>query len=257
MKKIIMAGLIAMALVGISGIVSAETTVETNWNGSGYLGIDFQSGDDAKNLFETSGAGIVGNYYAKDSDNNPYNYGVDSTKSEIKASVLDGWMAYQYNRTDSKNSMYGPAGQSSYSFLGSDGTASFAWKTTSNYAAMKSSNYGFQSSNQFTATGNHLLQHRVTTENSGAQWTINATGTSSVSHMSDEASGSSSFKFGKGCGCHTNAKVNIVGSGTYDLEAFAPNQIKTDSGITTDGHLSLHADFSSGFSFGNFALSGN
>jgi hypothetical protein len=257
MKKILIAGLIAFCMLGITGLASAETTVETSWNGAGYLDIDFQSGDDAKNLFKTSGAGIVGSYYAKDSDNNPYGYGVDSTKSEIKASVVNGAMEYQYYRTDSKNSMYGPAGQSSYSFLGSDGTASFAWKTTSNFAAMKSSNYGFQSSNQFTATGNHFLQHGISTENSQAIWTINATGTSSVSHMSDEASGSSSFKFGKGCGCYTNAKVNVVGSGTYDLVANAPNQIKTDTGITTDGHLSLHADFSSGFSFGNFALSGN
>ncbi len=257
MKKIILVGLITFAFIAGAGIASASTTFETSWGGSGYLDIDFKSGDDARNRFWTNGVGIQGTYKGIDKDNNPYGYGVDSTESEIKASVANGWMKYQYNRTDSKTSMYGPAGQSSYSFLGSDGTANFAWRTTSNYASMKSSNYGFQSSNQFKATGNHFLQHGINTQNSGALWTINASGTSSVSHMSDEAYGASGFKFGKGCGCYTNAKVDIVGSGTYNLEAFAPNQIKTDTGITTDGYLNIHADFSSGFSFGNFALSGN
>lgn len=252
MKRIGIFGLLLAVMLAVG--VSATTTTEITWDGAGNVGVDFIAGDDAENYFETSGSAISGNYYAEDRDNNPYNYGVDNVKAEVKANVGNGYIEYQYNRLDSKAS-YGSAGQTSYSYLGSDGTASLAWRTTSNYAAMKSSNYGFQSSNQFSATGNHILHHTLATPNSEAKWTIFADGTSTVSHMSDEAQGDR-FKFGKGCGCFTNAKVDVTGSGTYELEAIADNEIKTDTGITTDGYLQVYADFANGFKFDNFALQG-
>jgi hypothetical protein len=255
-KKIFLVGLITFALCAGVGLVNAETTVETNWNGAGNLDINFQSGDDARSQFWTGGSS--GTYKATDDNNNPYGYGVDTTRVQIKADIANGgFIGHQYDRQDSHVGMYGPAGQRSYSFITTDDTAGFAMNIRSNFADMIIGNYGFQNNNQYTATGNHILSHVLTTENSGAFWTINATGTSIVNHMSDEASGSNSFEFGKGCGCYTNANVDIVGSGTYNLDAVAPNQIKTDTGITTDGYLGISANFNSGFSFGNFALSGN
>ncbi len=255
MKKILIAGLIAFCMLGITGLASAGTTVNTSWDGSGVLGIDFKSGDDARSRFWTVGSS--GSYKATDSDNNPYNYGVDNTRVQIQADVTNGgYIEHLYNRTDSKTSMYGPAGQSSYSSINTNDTASFAMNIGSNYASMGISNYGFQNNNQYTATGSHVMTHQISTGTGmGAGWLINANGSSSVSQMQDGAS-ASGFRFGEGS-CYTNANVNIVGSGTYNLNAYAPNQIKTDTGITTDGSLSIGANFNSGFSFGNFALSGN
>lgn len=258
MKKAIMAISILFVLTSMTVMVSAETTVETNWDGSGDLNIDFVSGNDARSRFWTGGSQISGSYKGTDYNNNPYNYGVDTTRVQIKAEVTNGGhIEHLYNRTDSKTSMYGPAGQSSYSFITTDAQASFASSIRSNYADMIISNYKFQNNNQFTATGNHLMTHRILTGTGmGAEWYISANGTSSVTQMSDEAR-ASGFKFGEGAGCYTNANVNIAGSGTYDLHAWAPNQIKTQSGITTDGYLHIGASFTSGFNFGNFALRGN
>ena len=69
----------------------------------------------------------------------------------------------------------------------------------------------------------------------------------------------SSYKFGKGCGCYTNAKVNIEnGSGSFDLNAWADNEIKSDWGIEMGGgHLNVHSEFAGAFKWDNFALEGN
>jgi hypothetical protein len=86
---------------------------------------------------------------------------------------------------------------------------------------------------------------------------VDAIGTTEVTDMCD-GTWVSSYSFGKGCGCYTNANVNTVGSGVFDLYADADNQIVTDTGITVNGgSLNVHSTFTGGFNFANFALTGN
>jgi len=252
MKKI---GILSVILMLLAVGVSAETTVDTTWAGSGNFNTHFVAGDDATADFSTGGSVISGEWHATDSDNNPYNYGVDSVEAKVKASVENGFMEYNFDRTDSKSS-YGDAGQNSYTFIGSSGTGDLAWRSTSNYASLKSSNYGWQANGQIQATGNQEIIHTFGTATEWAGMHVVADATTYISDMS-EGSNSGGYVFGKGLGCYTNAEVDIVGSGTFDLDAYADNSIVTDTGITTDGYLNIHSVFGSGFHYNNFALEGS
>ena len=247
--------IMAIFFIAIGG-VSAATTVNTNWNGAGTFDTHFNAGDDATADFWTGGSLIAGEWHATDSDNNPYNYGVDNVEAKVKANATNGFVEYKFDRTDAKTS-YGEAGQESYTLINSVGTANFAWRSTSNYASLSSSNYGWQANGQMQATGKHTIIHTFATN--PTEWAglrVVADGTSYISDMS-EGSSNSGYTFGKGLGCYTNAEVDIVGAGSFDLNAYADNSIVTDTGITTDGFLNIHSDFASGFHYNNFALTGN
>jgi len=250
MKRLIM---LAIFFIAIGG-VNATTTVDMNWNGAGNFDTHFNAGDDAVVDFWTGGSVISGEWHASDNDDNPYIYDVDTTGANVKAHVENGFIKYNFDRTDSK---YGAAGQNSYTYIDSAGTGDLAWKTTSNYAAMKNCHYNWQSNNQIQATGNHEVVHTLTanpTEWAGIH--VIADANTKITSMGEEAR-SSGYRFGEGCGCYTNAKVDIVGTGAFDLSAYAENTIATQSGITTDGFLNIHSDFVSGFQYNNFALIGN
>jgi len=251
MKRLIM---LAIFFIAIGG-VNAATTVDMNWNGGGNFNTHFAAGDDATADFWTSGGLISGEFHATDSDNNPYNYGVDNVEAKFKAHAENGFIEYKFDRLDAKTS-YGDAGQRSYSMVGSSGTADLSWRSTSNYASLSSSNYGWQANGQMQATGNHEITHTFGTSTEWAGMHIVADGTSYVSDMS-EGSNKNGYTFGKGLGCYTNAEVDIVGAGVFDLDAYADNSIVTDTGITTDGYLNIHSNFGSGFHYDNFALTGN
>jgi hypothetical protein len=250
---------ILTALLALSVPVLAATTVDTTWNGGGSFGTTFTSGDDAHSSFSTTGAAISGEFHAKDWDNNPYGYSVDNTDTSVRAQVGAGWMEYTFTRDGSYTPMYGVAGQNSYTYIGSSGTGEFDWTTTSNYAALGNSEYGFQNNNQMQATGSHDILHSISANaNNGAGIAVSAVGTTQISDMCDSASGATSYSFGKGCGCYTNAVADTVGSGSFNLFADADHQITTDTGITVNGgSLVTHSDFTGGFHFNNFALTGN
>ena len=257
----ILAALITFAII-ISPALAA-TTVDTTWSGSGTITHDFYSGDDAETHIYTSGGVVSGEFHGTDSDNNPYGYGVDNTEAKIRSHVESGVIKYAFIRNDAYEPMYGPAGQESYTFIGTDGTGDFAWRTTSNYAQMRSSNYGWQANNQIQATGLHHIYHSFFIDdeyNEGAEIEVTADADTSITDMCEDHWGSS-YKFGKGCGCYTNAKVDITnGAGMFDLHAYADNKITTDNGITVSGpgaHLNVHSDFGNGFHYSNFALEGN
>jgi hypothetical protein len=254
MKKIV--SMLAMLLLTV-GIVGAATTVDTTWSGSGLFQTHFIAGDDATSDFWTGGSVISGEYHAIDSDNNPYSYGVDSVEAKLKAHTEDGFIEYSFTRDDSYESMYGLAGQESYTVVDTYGTGDLAWRSSSNYAALVNSNYGWQANGQIQATGDHYIYHSFDNGyDEGAEITVDADANTIITDMC-ESSWGSSYTFGKGCGCYTNANVNIVGEGVFDLKAFADNQIVTDNGITTDGYLNIHSEFGSGFHYNNFALIGN
>lgn len=250
-------GIFGMAIMLCMGLVSATTQVDTIWDGGGSLDINFISGNDANVGFGTSGNLISGEFHTTDYDNNPYGYNVDTTDTTIKSHVGNGWMAYTFARTDSYSPMYGAAGQESYTYIGSSGTGDFAWHSNSNYASLVNSNYGWQSDNQMQATGDHYIRHYLSVNpDNGAEIIVAADGTTQISDMCDSAG--TSFSFGKGCGCYTNAEVDTEGSGSFNLFADADNKIITDTGITVnEGNLNTHSDFTGGFHFNNFALQGN
>ena len=235
------------------------TTVNTLWNGAGNFETHFVSGNDAHADLLTSGNLISGEFHGTDYNDNPYTYSVDTTNTQVKSHVGNGWMEYTFTRDDSYVPMYGVAGQQSYTYIISSGTGDFAWTTTSNYAALGNSEYGFQANNQMMATGSHYIDHYISTNaNNGAEIQVNAAGTTQISDMCDSASGATSYTFGKGCGCYTNAVADTVGSGSFNLFADADHQIVTDTGITVNGgSLTTHSDFTGGFHFNDFALSGN
>jgi len=254
MKKTI--AIVLATLTLLMSIAMAETTVETNWDGSGNFDTHFTAGDDAQADFSTGGSLISGEWHATDSDNNPYGYGVDSVEAKVKSSVANGFMEYKFSRNDAKTS-YGEAGQKSYTYIDTFGTGDFAWKSSSNYASLSNCNYGWQANGQIQATGSHYIDHYFSiSPTEGAEIVVDADANTVITDMS-EKSGKSSYTFGKGCGCYTNAEVDIVGSGTFDLYAHADNSIVTDTGITTDGYLNVHSTFNSGFHYNNFALEGN
>ena len=250
---------ILVAMLFCVGIASATTSVDTNWNGAGSFDTHFIAGDDANADFWTGGSFISGEFHATDSDNNPYGYGVDSVEAKVKAKATDGFIEYNFDRTDSKSS-YGVAGQKSYTsmnnMIGTGGTSDFAWRSTSNYAALTNSNWGWQANGQMKATGNQEITHTFGTSTEWAGMHIVADATTVISDMAEKST-STGYRFGWGDGCYTNAEVDIVGSGTFDLNAYADNSIVTDTGITTDGFLQVHSEFGSGFHYNNFALSGN
>jgi len=257
MKKILIVGILAFAMIASAGLVSAGTTVDTFWNGVGIFDTHFNAGDDATSDFWTSGNAISGEWHTTVTPNTQYPYmNVDSVTTEVKSSVGNGFMKYKFTRDDSYGS-YGPAGQESYTFIDTVGTGDFAWRSTSNYASLKSCNYGWQASGQMQATGNQEIIHTFGTVSEWAGIHVLADATTSISDMS-ETSNSGGYTFGKGCGCYTNANVDITGSGTFDLSAYADNSITTQTGgITTDGFLNIHSAFNNGFHYNNFALSGN
>ncbi|MCX6820895.1 MAG: hypothetical protein NT016_03020 [Candidatus Aenigmarchaeota archaeon] len=172
--------------------------------------------------------------------------------------ISGGALEFKYARTDSYVPMYGVAGQQSYTYVSSTEAGSLDWTTGSNYAALGASEYGFQSNNQMTAIGDHYIKHYLSTNvNNGAEIIVDALGSTQVTDMCDGTWGTS-FSFGEGCGCYTNAVIDTVGSGSFSLFADADNHIVTDTGITvTGGNYQVLSNFIGGFHFNDFALTGN
>ena len=237
----------------------ASTTIDHTWNGVGEFSTHIVADDDSDTTFNTGGSIISGELHFIDYNDNPYNYGVDTNDFKVKSHTQNGYIEYYFKKTDNYEPMYGPAGQESYTYIGASGEGDFAWHTKSNYAHIRNCNYGWQNNGQMFASGEHIIYHSFfVNDHEGAIMQIYADGTSTVTDMNEDH-WKSSYKFGKGCGCYTNAKVDIDGQGTFDLDAYADNEISTDTGISVYGpnaHLNIHADFDSGFSYDNFALEG-
>jgi len=153
MKKLIFPILTIAAVLGvmISGVALASPNeVNVSWDGSGTVTGDVTCGDDANATFVIGGNNQVGSFYAKDADDNPYTYNVDSCQFSLTTAFNGGGLAeLTVNRNDSKTSSYGAAGQQSYACIYSyDGTGYLSNRSSTNYASMKDCNYGWNSSNQ-------------------------------------------------------------------------------------------------------------
>lgn len=237
MKTKIMAILTALLMVGF---VSADPTViEIDWNTAGTINIDAISSDDFESQFNMfSGNQVFGSFKLTDSDDNPYSYGVDTVTAQVEGAIAGGgFMEFINTRTDSKVSMYGDAGEQSYTYIETSDTAYLNFRTSGNYANLQSCNYGFHASNHFGASGNFLVQHSLNDDTGEVAWIETyGIGTTNIDLMGESTWGKTgSFKFGKGCGCYTNADVSATGTGYFEVGAIADNQIDVDIGLTVFG----------------------
>ncbi|MCD6470693.1 hypothetical protein J7L29_07845 [Candidatus Bathyarchaeota archaeon] len=237
----------------------AATEVDVGWDTSGSVSISVFADDDAESYFNTEGSYISGKFYAKDANDNPYGYGVDTFDVWAEAEVEGGgYIEFWTVRTDSHGS-YGGAGQKRYSFVSSSDWASMKFRDNTNFARLRCSEYGFQSNDQFQASGNYTIFHQLTdSDENGMYVSLEGLGSGKITVMNGEAWGSS-WKFGKGCGCYTNAKASATGSGTFVATGWAQNYLKSDLGfeLPSGGSFLLSIAFEDGFSIDNFASEGD
>jgi hypothetical protein len=157
-----------------------------------------------------------------DSNNNPYNYGVDNFSSLLTANVTDGYITTGMARLNSYAPMYGVGGQTDYSSVLVDGgTASMAFRSTTNYAQLVNASYGYQlpGGHNIVAVGDLYQMTRTISDGRGDSAAFNAMGTGSaiLDCMSSEASGAWNLTLGRGAGCYTDANFNATGMGTLQL----------------------------------------
>ncbi len=239
----------------------AATEVDMEWNTNfGSVSISVFADDDAESHFNTMGSHISGKFYAKDQNDNPYGYGVDTFDVWAEAEVEGGgYIEFLTVRNDSHESMYGKAGQRRYSFVVSSDWAFMKFRDNTNFARLCCSEYKFQSNNQFQASGNYTIFHQLTdSDGDGMSVSLLGLGSGKVTVMNGEAWGSS-WKFGKGCGCYTNAKASATGAGVFEAAGWAQNYLKSDLGfeLPSGGSFYLGIEFDDGFSIDNFASEGD
>lgn len=220
--------LLVMAIALLVTTVSAQTTLlDMTWSGSGTVDVEFTADDDALMGFHTGGNSISGTLYAEDFNNNPYTYGVDTFETNVRADVQNGgFVAYRVDRTDSQYS--GAEGQYTSSYVYSyDGSATMDFRTRTNYHDLVSSNYGFQSNQQFTASGSTIeIEHELGTGSGefGNLYLIGS-GSASIDYMTDGYTGYNEYRFGYGDGCYENADLTASGAGTLIIGGDADNNM--------------------------------
>ncbi len=267
MKKLLISLVLALVLLfSMSSVASADspTDVNVSWGGSGVVSGDITAGDDATAGFVTAGDAISGSYTATDSNNNPYGYNVDSFSTYFIGSVANGFINTGANRNDSYSPMYGAAGQTSWSIVDTDGTASMAYRSTTNYASMVDGSYGYQlpgGHNIAVAGATSYLIDRGIDNGGGESGWVFATGDGSaiLDSMVSTANGGS-VQFGRGGGCYTDANFNATGTGGYfEVEGAGDNNITFNGmGVSSGGGaLSLVANWLNNFSIGDYSLTAN
>lgn len=238
-----------------------DDVVNVNWSGSGLVGGSVTAGDDATTTFQTSGASISGSFAATDLNNNPYNYGVDNFNTNINATVVDGIIQYQTDRTDSYAPMYGSAGQLSYSevwVIG--GSGSMATGSQTNYAGMTDGTYGSQlpgGHNIVANASSYYLERYVRAgDGDNAYVWAQGDGQATLGCMSSEMS-AGGVRLGRGCGCYTDANFTATGtSGLFEVRGTGTNSVSLDGmGITSGGgSLAFIANWTGSFSIGDYSL---
>jgi len=240
--------------------VLGATKTDITWDTSGVINISITADDDANTYLNTAGNHIFGEFHTIDYNDNPYNYKVDTFTAWTEAQIEGGgYVVMQTTRTDSKTSMYGPAGQISYSYIETDSWGFLKFKDWTNYAQYRGAEYGFQSNNQFQANGTHFIIHQLLDSDGEGMYVLDdGDGLTQITVMNSESRGSS-WKFGKGCGCYTNAKASGNGSGHFEVSGWASNYLKSDLGFTlpSGGSFTFSLDYNNGFAINNFASEGN
>ena len=273
MKKLFSV-IVAVFLLLISTMAFAQTNmnidlgrganVNTNWNGvNGWLNLNANLGPAGFTLYN-GGSTFQGIANMTNSGDNPYGYGVDSTRTFVSAGTTgNGFSSLNYTRTASYSPMYGPAGQNVQAFVGSDDTGNMALTIKTNYAALGIGNYGqpgVPGGGQFAATGNFYVSHSVT--DGAGNWAgleNEGNGSTRINAMSSDVGGSS-FNFGAGQGCYTNATVVATGNGFFGVGGEASNYLNAPGfGITLPGGGTFNAgaDYNAGLNVTNFSINGH
>jgi len=275
-NKIIGLMAVMMAVVMIAPAM-AQTTIDTYWNGSGKFETHFVADDDVHSDFWTAGVVIEGEHHAIDHDNNPYGYNVDTVEEWVEAEVSGGgYIEFLNQRTDSWSSMYGPAGQTSYSYIGTDDKGEMAFHTWTNYASLKDCQHGWNrtsNGHHFEADagdGNFTIYHKlIDGAGDGALVKIYGSGSAWIDLMNSETgwdgSPKSSFKFGKGCGCDKDAEAGMSGTGIFEQHAWADHELNIDlsglhiPGDGSDNSAQYHVvvNYAGSFNYPDLALDGN
>ena len=296
MKRGILSSMLAAALVLVTAAaVSAddETVVTATWSGSGAVAGVVTADDDTTVTWGAVGTSIEGSFDCTDSNNNPYSYGVDTVTSYMVSSVSDGTLGdpadgtgaasfCQVDRTDAKESSYGPAGQMTYTYVFADeGSAEFAMGTTNNFAAMKDCTWNKPKTaggKNFEANAASFILRQwvgnganagdgyapiITPTNNWASFEAQGAGTAVIDCMSCEAK-ESNARLGWGCGCFTNADAVLNGTGQFSVNAVGSNSIDSPSGgggwsVPGDGtfgscSLSIVATYAGNFTVSDYSM---
>ena len=281
---------IVMLMLFTLPVMADPTTTDVWWSGGGSLNIDFAASDDMMAQFDALGALHSGEFHGRNLADNPYSYGVDTATAFVKATlagsgsgVPDAFMSFQVDRLDSTG-MYGAAGQQTYSYIGTDGTAEMMFGSGTNYASMTNAQYGWggtygwtSGGKNFEATGNHYIEHKITdSDGDGAMvqaWGAGQT-TSQIKCMGESAGGStynmaSLPVCGDGLAWLGNyGTFNGSGAGQFHLSAWADNGITVGSitgsewtipgnGTNNSATYDLNVNYAGSWGWSDFGLRGN
>jgi len=246
-------------------LADSPTDVNISWSGAGGISGGITAGDDAGAGFETLGDVISGSYSATDSNNNPYGYNVDSFSTLFSGFVDNGYMYTGVDRNDSYSPMYGAAGQQSWSFVYTNGIASMAYRSTTNYAQMTDGSYGYQlpGGHNITVAGAdyYEIDRGIDDGRGNSGWLYaDGDGSATLDCMVSGASGVWNLQFGRGGGCYTDANFSATGSaGHFEVEGEGNNSVTFNGmGVSSGGGtLSLVADWLNNFSISDYSLTAN
>ena len=264
-KKLLIALSVALLLVlslGSAVFATDPTNVTVTWDGAGVVDGSVDTGD-ALTYFHSEGSNHIGTFQATDSNDNPYNYNVDTCSFSLDTVIGGiGWADLEVNRTDSKSSMYGVAGQQSYTYVGvSNGLATLQNRSWTNYASMKDSNYGWNANDHITVIGAtaYTLQRFMDSGNVNfAEFWASGTGDADLDCMSSEA-GAGQVRLGWGCGCYTNADFTASGAGTAKLTGVGNNSATTamTPGMVGATSFQIIANWVGSFSIADYSTTAN
>lgn len=262
-KRILIPVLLAIVLLlstASAALADDPATVDVSWDGAGYVDTEIDTGD-AYAGFMTGGDAISGAYTATDSNNNPYNYQVDSFSAVFTGHVENGYIFTGCERTDSYDPMYGPDGQESYSIVSvEDGWADMSYRTTTNYAQMRDCGYQYQLPGGHNvildATAYYIDRYISDGRGESGEFEAWGTGAATLDCMSAEASGGWALKLGRGCGCYTDANFNATGAGYVEITGAGNNGVQFNGmGVSTGGGvLQFIADWVGNISISDYSL---
>lgn len=267
MKKVLISVIIALALLLCTASVALAddpTRTDVTWSGAGTIATTVNSGDSNAG-FNTGGNLISGSFTAIDSNNNPYNYTVDSFSALFNGSVTNGSISTGCNRVNSYAGMYGAGGQISSCFVGTDGTASVAFRSTTNYAKLVDATYGYQLPGGHNvvitgATSYFINRFIMDGRGNSGDFTASGDGSATLDCMSAEASGVWNLTLGRGAGCYTDANYNATGTGGQVIVTGIGNNSVTFNGMGTSiggGALQLVANWVNSINIADFSLTAN
>jgi len=261
-KKLALTALVFVALATAIPVAADPTSGTVTWDGSGTIAVDVFFEDDAEMHMNTAGSWIWGTLSFEDGEDNPYSYDVDTCWSQLVAGFEEGYLEFFTIRTDSWESMYGDPGQTMYSWIegGWGEIAKFEW---TNYAQMRSCNYGkprTSGGHHFEAGGDFFNIFTVIDNGAGEYAWANiygSNGSAWLDLMNEDIWGDMSFKFGRGCGCYTDADWYVeADSWTFEREAYADNWLTIHNhGYDISGPAYYHETISGSGAFGDSDVS--